>query len=65
MKALKVLMCIAIYLAVVSIETLVVQGLWNWVIVGLFSAPKISFWVALGVLFILNFVGSIFRGSKK
>lgn len=66
MKSFLIALIGAILLAMISsaIETVILMLLWNWVIVGLFSAPEISFWVAFGILCLLNIIGSFFRGKK-
>lgn len=47
-----------------AIEVGIFMLLWNWIAVGLFSAPEISFWVAFGILCLLNFIGSSFRSKN-
>ena len=47
-----------------AIEVGIFMLLWNWIAVGLFSAPEISFWVAFGILCLLNFIGSSFRNKN-
>lgn len=46
------------------VETLVIMFLWNWLAVSLFSVPAISFWVAFGILCVLNLIGSFFRSGN-
>lgn len=48
-------------IAIVCIESLIVMGLWNWVIVGLFGVNPISFLMAIGVVLVLDVIGSFFR----
>jgi hypothetical protein len=52
-------------IAIVCIESLIVMGLWNWVIVGLFGVNPISFLMAIGVVFVLDVIGSFFRKTIK
>ena len=48
-----------------AIEALVVMVLWNYVLCAIFtSIPTISFWLAWGVLFILNIISSCFKGLR-
>ena len=47
-----------------AIEVGIFMLLWNWIAVGLFSAPEISFWVAFGILCLLNFIGSPFSSKN-
>ena len=51
--------------ALLAIEALIVMGLWNWVIVGLFDAKVISFWLALGVVFVLDLIANFFKSKNK
>ena len=49
-----------------AIEALVVMVLWNYVLCAIFtSIPTISFWLAWGILIILNIIGSCFRKTSK
>ena len=66
MKKFVIILVSAILLAVIfsAIETGILMLLWNWIAVGLFSAPEISFWVAFGILCLLNLIGSFFRSKK-
>lgn len=52
-------------IAIVCIESLIVMGLWNWVIVGLFGVSPISFLMAIGVVLVLDVIGSFFRKTIK
>lgn len=67
MKILKlILLTLAIACAVGTIEALVIMVLWNYVLCAIFTTiPTISFWLAWGVLLILNIVGSFFKSSSK
>ena len=49
-----------------AVEALVVMVLWNYVLCAIFtSVPTISFWLAWGILIILNVIGSFFKSSRK
>ena len=37
------------YFGVMCLKSLFVMLLWNWVAVGLFGAPALTFWVAFGL----------------
>ena len=58
-----ILIVILLVAAIVAIETLVVWGLWNWVIVGLFSVNPISVLMAFGIILVLDVIGSFFKKS--
>ena len=66
MKKFLIALIGVILLAVIfaAIEAVILMLLWNWVIAGLFSAPEISFWVAFGILCLLNIIGSFFRSKE-
>ena len=45
-----------------AIEAVVFMLLWNYVVCAIFtSIPTLSFWLAWGVLLLLNIIGSAFR----
>ena len=49
-----------------AIEALVVMVLWNYVLCAIITTiPTISFWLAWGILAILNILGSLFRQSSR
>ena len=61
-----ILLTLAIVCAVGTIEALLVMVLWNYVLCAIFTTiPTISFWLAWGILLILNVVGSFFKSSSK
>jgi hypothetical protein len=61
-----ILLTLAIVCAIGTIETFVVMALWNYVLCAIFTTiPTISFWLAWGILLILNVVGSFFKSSNK
>lgn len=39
--------------------------LWNWIAVGCFSAPILGYWVCVGIVFGLNFIGKLIFGRTK
>lgn len=49
-----------------AIEAVVFMLLWNHVVCAIFtSVPTLSFWLAWGVLLLLNIIGSAFRTTVK
>jgi len=52
-------------LALIAVVSGILGGifmlLWNWVIVGIFGAPVLSFWQAWGLWIIISMVGGSFR----
>lgn len=61
-----ILLSLTIACVVGTIEALVVMVLWNYVLCAIFTTiPTISFWLAWGILIILNVISSFFRSSSK
>lgn len=56
----------AFIVAWVALMSGILMLLWNWIAVGLFHAPVINFWQAVGLSILMNIIGSAFRsgGSK-
>jgi hypothetical protein len=46
-----------------ALEAWVFMLLWNWILVGLFNAPTISFWLAWGVLILINILTKAIRST--
>ena len=44
-----VIFAIAWTFGLMCLQSWIVMLLWNWVVVGLFGAPALSFWVAFGL----------------
>lgn len=39
--------------------------LWNWLAVSLFGANPLGFWVCVGIVFALNFLGRLIFGRSR
>ena len=39
--------------------------LWNWVAVGIFNAPALSFWYAFGLCALLSIIGGFFKSTSS
>lgn len=49
-----------------AIEAAVFMLLWNYVLCAIFpSVPTLSFWLAWGVLLLINIIGSAFKTKVK
>lgn len=47
-----------------AIEALIFMLLWNYVVCAIFtSVPTLSFWLAWGVLLLINIIGSAFKST--
>ena len=56
---------IALAVGIFCLEGWAVMALWNWLAVGLFSAPAISFKMALGIMVLLNLLTGGLRVSTS
>lgn len=54
MKFFGYLGILAIFLATLSLETWIIMALWNWLAVSLFGAPEITFWMAAGIMLVID-----------
>ena len=52
----KILYWVSVYGAALAIRGLIIMLLWNWVAVGLFSAPVISWAMAVGVDLLIQLI---------
>ena len=55
------ILALVITLAISAFGAWLVMLLWNWVVVAIFGLPKLSFWLAWGLTFL---IGLIFRRNK-
>ena len=62
---LVILGIIALAVGIFCLEGWAVMALWNWLAVGLFSAPTISFKMALGIMILLNLLTGGWRVSTS
>ena len=60
-KFIAVIIGLLIGLALSAFGAWLVMLLWNWVIVAIFGLPKVSFWLAWGLTFLM---GLIFGRNK-
>ena len=59
-KVITVILVLALVAAGIALSSAIVMWLWNWIAVGLFSAPVIGFWKGFGILALCSF---LFKGS--
>lgn len=63
---LLIILCVVVALAIVfgvfCFEGWIFMLLWNWLAVSLFSAPAIGYWLCVGIVFALNFIGRLIFG---
>ncbi len=63
---LVVIICLAFCFGVLCLEGWIVMLLWNAVIVTIFGAPTLSFWLSVGILLLCNILfKSIVRNKSS
>lgn len=61
-----VILALAIVFGVFCFEGWIFMLLWNWIAVGSFGATALGYWVCVGIVFGMNFIGRwLFGGSRK
>ena len=58
---LKIIGMIALALLAMCVAPLVLMLVWNAVVADMFDGPEITFWVAFGVVLVLNIIGGALR----
>lgn len=56
---LAVVLTLAIVFGFFCLEGWVFMLLWNWIAVGSFGATALGYWVCVGIVFGLDFIGSL------
>ena len=63
------ILCIALGLGIVfgvfCFQGWIFMLLWNWLAVSLFNAPTLGYWVCVGIVFALNFLGRLIFGRNR
>jgi len=62
---LLIVLALGIAFGVFCFEGWIFLLLWNWIAVGCFSAPTLGYWVCVGIVFGLNFIGRLIFGRTK
>lgn len=60
-----ILLIVVLVAASVAVEGAVIMLLWNWLVVALFGAETISFWLGCGIAFALTIIGSFFKSASS
>lgn len=55
----------AIVATILGLETWAIMALWNWIIVFMFNAPEITFWMAAGFMLLINLLTGGIRITTK
>lgn len=48
-----------------ALEGWIFMLLWNWIAVGSFSAPVLTFWQSFGLCLLLSVIGGFFKSSSS
>lgn len=56
------LLCLGLVFGIYCLQGWIFLLLWNWLAVGYFSAPALGYWVCVGIVFALHFLGRIIFG---
>lgn len=62
-KVFTIIAAIILVISGFAIESAIAMWLWNYVIVSLFNATVIDFWLACGIMLLINFAIGLFRNN--
>ena len=62
---LAVILALALVFGIFCFEGWIFMLLWNWLAVELFSAQTLSYWLCVGIVFALQFVGRLLFKSSR
>jgi hypothetical protein len=60
-----IILIFAIISAFALLGAWIFMVLWNWIVAGIFNAPALTYWPAVGVCALLAIIGSFFRNASK
>ena len=64
-----IILCLALVLGIVfgvfCLQGWIFMLLWNWLAVLLFNASALGYWVCVGIVFALNFLGRLIFGRTR
>lgn len=64
-----IILCLALVLGIVfgvfCLQGWIFMLLWNWLAVSLFNAPALGYWICVGIVFALNFLGRLIFGRTR
>ena len=58
----KIFLVLLLAFGILCLEGLIAMALWNWILVGLFALPRITFWFGVGICLLGNFITAFIRG---
>jgi hypothetical protein len=56
------LLCLGFVFGIYCLQGWIFLLLWNWLAVSYFSAPVLGYWVCVGIVFALHFLGRMIFG---
>ena len=59
------LLCLGLVFGIYCLQGWIFLLLWNWLAVSLLNAPALGYWVCVGIVFALNFLGKIIFGRSS
>lgn len=59
---LVILLCLALVFGIYCLQGWIFYLLWGWLAVGYLNAPFLGYWVCVGIVFALHFLGRIIFG---
>ena len=64
-RGVKLVMIVVLCTIVLCLVCLLVMGLWNWLMPAIFGLKAITFWQALGLLFLSKLLFTGFHGRSR
>ena len=61
---LLVVLAVGLIVGTFCLEGWVFMLLWNWVAVELFNAPVLGYWLCVGIVIFITFIGRLFFGVR-
>ena len=61
---LLVVLAVGLIFGTLCLEGWVFMLLWNWVAVELFNAPILGYWLCVGIVTFITFIGRLFSGYR-
>jgi hypothetical protein len=62
---LVLLLCLGLVFGIYCLQGWIFLLLWNWLAVSLLNAPALSYWVCVGIVFALHFLGRLIFGRPS
>lgn len=56
---------ICLVVGVIAFQAWILMLLWNWVVVAMFGAPPMTYWIGVGFSLLLALIGSFFKSASS